>query len=149
MPLGGLRIVSRDLFDVELSSLLEEALAELRVRYGPQVSSPVLANAEYHLAFLEGQACGCGALQKVEPGLFEIKRMYVPSRHRGRGVARGILEHLEERARSTGAARVRLQTGTRQPEAISLYTSAGYQSTESWGRYAADPNSLCFSKALS
>ena len=113
------------------------------------MTSPVFANAEYHLALLEEQAAGCGALQGVEPGLFEIKRMYVPSRYRGRGVARGILEHLEERARSSAATGLRLQTGTRQPEAISLYTSAGYQPTESWGRYAADPNSLCFSKALS
>lgn len=75
--------------------------------------------------------------------------MYVPARHRGRGVARALLQHLEERAKVSGFARVRLQTGTHQPEALSLYERAGYQPTAPWGRYAADPNALCFSKALS
>ena len=149
MPIEGVRIVRRDLRDAELVLLLDEALAELKSRYGPGVTSPVLANAQYYAAIVGDEACGCGALQDVRPGLVEIKRMYVPSRFRGRGVARAILMCLEERARATGSARLRLQTGTRQAEAISLYVSAGYERSEPWGRYAADPNSLCFSKTLS
>jgi putative acetyltransferase len=148
MPVEGVRIVRRDLGNAELVLLLDEALAELQSRYGPCVTSPVLADAEYYVALLRDEACGCGALQGVEPAVVEIKRMYVPSRFRGRGVARAILMCLENRARATGSTRVRLQTGTRQPEAISLYASAGYEPSEPWGRYASDPNSLCFSKTL-
>ena len=149
MPAQSVRIVRRSLGDADLAVLLDEALAELRSRYGPGVTSPVLADAEYYVALLEDEARGCGALQRVDPELVEIKRMYVPSRFRGSGVARAILMGLEDRARATGSARVRLQTGTLQPEAISLYASAAYEPCEPWGRYAADPNSLCFSKALS
>lgn len=149
MPVEGVRIVRRDLGDADLAVLLDEALAELRSRYGPGVTSPVLAEAEYYVALLGEATCGCGVLQRVDPELVEIKRMYVPSRFRGRGVARAILKSLEDRARATGSVRVRLQTGVSQPEAISLYASAAYEPCEPWGRYAADPNSLCFSKALS
>ncbi len=149
MPVEGVRIVRRDLGDANLAVLLDEALAELMSRYGPGVTSPVLADAEYFVALLGDEACGCGALQRVGLELVEIKRMYVPSRFRGRGIARAILKSLEDRARATGFARVRLQTGTRQPEALSLYASAAYELCEPWGRYAGDPNSLCFSKPLS
>ena len=149
-PMGveRMQIVRRDLDDAALAALLEEALVELRVRYGPQVKSPVLPNAEYYVAYRGPAASGCGALQHVAPGLAEIKRMYVPARYRGRGIARGLLHHLEGRAKLSGFARVRLQTGTHQPEALSLYERAGYLPTEPWGHYAADPNARCFSKAL-
>ncbi len=144
-----LHIVRRDIRDEDLAPLLAEALTELRARYGPQVTSSVFSNAEYYLALLDEEAAGCGALQRVDATLFEIKRMYVPGRLRGRGVARAILACLEERAKALGATRIRLQTGTRQPEAVSLYMQAGYQPDAPWGRYASDPNSLCFSKGLS
>ena len=149
MSVEGVRIVRRDLGNADLAVLLDEAFAELKTRYGPGVTSPVLADAEYYLAFLGKETCGCGVLQRVDPELVEIKLMYVPPPFRGRGIARAILKSLEDRARATGSVRVRLQTGTRQPEAISLYASAAYEPCEPWGRYASDPNALCFSKTLS
>lgn len=143
-----MRVVNRDPDDTVLGVLLDQALAELKARYGPQVRSRVLPNARYFLAMIGAEAAGCGALQLVAPEVAEIKRMYVPERFRGRGIARAILRHLEEQAKAAGAVRVRLQTGTLQPEAIALYTSSGYARSEPWGRYASDPNSFCFCKAL-
>ena len=46
--------------------------------------------------------------------------------HRGRGHARAVLAELERTAAAAGRRRAVLETGTRQPEAIALYTSAGY-----------------------
>ena len=45
--------------------------------------------------------------------------------HRGRGYARAVLAELERTAAAAGRRRAVLETGTRQPEAIALYTSAG------------------------
>jgi hypothetical protein len=42
----------------------------------------------------------------------------------------------------------RLETGVRQPGAIHLYETSGYQRIERYGRYANDPLSLCFEKSL-
>lgn len=122
--------------------------ARLGTSRGIQGAPTILPNAEYYVAYRVPAASGCGALQQVAPGLAEIKRMYVPARYRGRGMARGLLHHLEGRAKLSGFARVRLQTSTHQPEALSLYERAGYLPTEPWGHYAADPNARCFSKAL-
>ena len=55
----------------------------------------------------------------------EVKRMFVHAAHRGRGHARAVLAELERTAAAAGRRRAVLETGTRQPEAIALYTSAG------------------------
>ncbi len=100
------------------------------------------------VAYLEGRPVGCGAFRPMADGAAEVKRMYVDPRHRGRGVARRILAELEERARRAGHPLARLETGVRQPEAIRLYESAGYRRIANYGRYADNPDSVCFEKTL-
>ncbi|TQJ74634.1 GNAT family N-acetyltransferase [Streptomyces sp. SLBN-31] len=78
----------------------------------------------------------------------ELKRMFVVEAMRGRGVARRILAALEEDARAAGRARMVLETGTKQPEAIALYTSSGYEPCGKFGYYRHYEASRCFAKAL-
>lgn len=75
--------------------------------------------------------CG-GGVKRLEPGVAEIKRMYVVPAARGRGVARALLGALEDAARSLGYDRVRLDVGPRQPAAEHLYRSAGYREIEDY-----------------
>jgi GNAT superfamily N-acetyltransferase len=74
-----------------------------------------------------GDPVGCGGLKRLDPEACEIKRMYVRPEARGKGLSRGLLEALEERARELGYATARLDTGDRQPAAKWLYESAGYR----------------------
>jgi ribosomal protein S18 acetylase RimI-like enzyme len=78
----------------------------------------------------------------------EIKRMYVEPAFRGRGIGRRILAALEERGREAGYKRMWLETGTSQPEAVSLYEAAGYRRIAPYGFYRFDPRSLCYEKVL-
>jgi GNAT superfamily N-acetyltransferase len=78
----------------------------------------------------------------------EVKRMYVDPAVRGRGVGRGILDHLESAAHALGARRLVLETGTLQTEAISLYRRAGFKPIDCFGEYATSPTSLCFEKEI-
>ncbi len=78
----------------------------------------------------------------------EVKRMYVAPGARRAGLARAILTHLEETARAAGAEAMVLETGTRQPEAITLYTSAGYTPVPGFGFYKDAPLSRCFARSL-
>lgn len=78
----------------------------------------------------------------------ELKRMYVVPEARGRGLARRILRVLEESARDSGRARMVLETGTKQPEAITLYGSCGYTPTAKFGLYRFETDSRCFAKPL-
>ena len=67
-----------------------------------------------------------GGIKRLADDQAEIKRMFVVRDARGRGVARRLLGALEALARELGYARTRLDTGNRQPHALSLYLSAGY-----------------------
>jgi len=100
------------------------------------------------IAWLDGQPVGCGALRPMEPGVGEVKRMYVEPGFRRRGVARQILEKLEEVAREKNYRRLRLETGTLQPEAISLYEVCGYRRVPCGDHYPPHPLSVCYEKEL-
>lgn len=78
----------------------------------------------------------------------EVKRMYVTAGWRGRGYARAMLAHLEDTARAAGARWLVLETGTRQPEAVQLYQSCGYQPVRPFGYYADRPLAIHLGKDL-
>jgi GNAT superfamily N-acetyltransferase len=74
----------------------------------------------------DGVPVACGGLRTLEPGLGEVKRMYVTPGARRRGHARRLLGALEQAARDAGLARLRLDTNAQQPEAVALYHACGY-----------------------
>jgi GNAT superfamily N-acetyltransferase len=75
-----------------------------------------------------GEAVCCGGLRPLdEPGVVEIKRMFVAAAARGRGHGRALLAELERRAAASGRPRVRLFTTEVLVEARALYRSAGYR----------------------
>jgi putative acetyltransferase len=103
-------------------------------------------NLRFQVANVDGKAVGCGALRNLEPGIGEVKRMFVLSDFRGRGIGRQILSALEATARQLGYSTLRLETGARLVEAISLYKSSGYAEIPRYGEYVDDPFSICFEK---
>ena len=78
----------------------------------------------------------------------EVKRMYVAPGARRAGLARAMLTHLEDTARASGAEVMVLETGMRQPEAITLYQSAGYTRVPGFGYYADAPRALFYGKSF-
>ncbi|WP_066948534.1 GNAT family N-acetyltransferase [Microtetraspora fusca] len=100
------------------------------------------------VAWRDGAAVGCAGLQPLEPGVGEVKRMYVRPAHRGRGVSRALLAEIERLAREDGLNALRLETGRIFTEAVGLYTSSGYASIPRFGAYADLPESVCFEKTL-
>ena len=78
----------------------------------------------------------------------EIKRMFVITEGRGRGLARRILAALEADARVAGRKRMVLETGDQQPEAVALYTSSGYALCEKFGHYRTYDSAIHMAKPL-
>ena len=101
----------------------------------------------FYVARLAGALAGCGALVAAD-GWGEVKRMYVDPARRGRGIGRLILGALEDHARRGGLRLLRLETGTRQPAALSLYRAAGFMPRGPFGAYRENPSSLFFEKPL-
>ena len=120
-------------------TLLGEFVEEIAALYpgwdpsqGPTAKPDELAppGGRFLVAYVEGDPVACGALKRLDAETAEIKRIYVALPARGRGVARAMLTALEETARAAGYERVRLDTGGRQPEAVSLFRSSGYTEIE-------------------
>ncbi|WP_121701830.1 helix-turn-helix domain-containing GNAT family N-acetyltransferase [Streptomyces sp. E5N298] len=80
----------------------------------------------FFLAYEEGRPVGCGALRRTEPGVGEIKHVWVHSGTRRLGLARRLLDALETEAVARGLAVVRLDTHPALTEARAMYERAGY-----------------------
>lgn len=113
------------------------------------VSDPL---GSFLVAWLGERPVGCGAIRPapapVGADACEIKRMYVRSEARGRGVSRALLAGLEAEATRLGYRRVVLETGVRQPEALALYESAGYTPIGAYGAFRESPLSRCYERVL-
>jgi GNAT superfamily N-acetyltransferase len=134
--------------------LIAAVQAEYVVRYGNPDETPV-DPAEFSppaglflVGYLDGTAIATGAFRRHGDHEIEIKRMYVAPAARGKGLSRLMLAALEDRARLAGGSRIVLETGNRQPEAISLYESSGYERIPGFGHYACQPESFSFAKKL-
>jgi putative acetyltransferase len=93
-------------------------------------------------------AVGCGGICRFDETRAELKRMYVAPQARGLGLGRQVLEELEAHARRLGYRGIVLETGDRQPEALGLYASAGYERIPCYPPYSERSLSLCFEKTL-
>jgi GNAT superfamily N-acetyltransferase len=110
-------------FDVsfDVHSLLERSMVELD-RFMPPHGHILLAYADTRLA-------GCVCLRTISKELGEIKRMYVRSEQRGKGIGRALVEAIIAEARADGFTRLRLDTAPFLPEAQRLYRSVGFTPT--------------------
>jgi GNAT superfamily N-acetyltransferase len=126
------------------------ALYRPEQRFGPNLKAEHLDHGRgtFLVARAGDRAVGCGAIRLLEPGIAEVKRMYVEPEHRGRGVGWAVLAALEGAARQLGVHRLVLETGIHQEEAISLYRRAGFTQIECWGEYVSAPTSICFARDL-
>jgi putative acetyltransferase len=144
-----------DVHSQEAHELMGALTQELKLRYGDdggvngfRYEDFAQKKAVFVLARWEREAIGCGAIIPLQEDIAEIKRMYVAPLFRGKGISRQILIKLEDLAQSYGFQKIWLETGTEQPEAISLYFSCGYHPIPLYGYYKDDPRSRCFEKSL-
>jgi GNAT superfamily N-acetyltransferase len=100
------------------------------------------------VAYEDDKPAGCGAIRAFDSDAMEIKRMYTLPECRGRGVATGILNELEKWAGELDYKKCVLETGKRQPEAISLYRKSRYNQIPNYGKYTGVENSICFEKKI-
>jgi GNAT superfamily N-acetyltransferase len=96
----------------------------------------------------DGTPISCGGVRRRADGTGEIKRMFVTAPARGTGAGQAVLAALEEAARAAGYPFLRVETGVRQPDAISLYERAGYRPIPCFGEFEGKALSVCFEKTL-
>lgn len=136
--------------------LLIEQLDEYLTKLYPAESNYLLSidelkdpSVNFLVARLNGKAVGCGAFVDCQGKYAEIKRMFVLPEHRGKKIGLRILQELEKRARYAGLALIKIETGTRQSEALKLYEGAGYRRCGPFGSYSrSDPLIIFMEKRL-
>jgi GNAT superfamily N-acetyltransferase len=99
----------------------DEELKNLPGSYAPPSGRLLLA---YH----QGQAAGCVALRQFDRQICEMKRLYVRSAYRGKGVGRVLVDRIIGEARTIGYERMRLDTiESSMQDAIALYRRTGFR----------------------
>ena len=98
----------------------EEEVASLPGKYAPP-------GGRLYVAYDEGEPIGCIALRAIEPGICEMKRLYLRDAARGKGVGVRLIEQVIADAKEIGYERMRLDTfPPKMGKAVSLYEAHGF-----------------------
>jgi putative acetyltransferase len=73
------------------------------------------------LVYENNEAIACAAYRKIGEGISELKRMYIKSNFRGKGIAQQLLDMLCDKAKLNGYKFMRLDTLDTMLPAIKLY----------------------------
>lgn len=91
---------------------------------------------------------GCAAFKKYDDECAEVKRVFIKTEYRGRGISKKLMELLEESAREQGYYYLILESGEPLIAAMSLYRKIGYKVIPNYGQYEDMPDSICMRKKL-
>lgn len=157
---AGLRIDQRPITHPDAQLLVEAVQEEYVARYGSRDDSPIDPRdfedplGQFFVGYLGDEPVATGAWRRSSVRALgaevtaEVKRMYVVPAVQRRGIARRMLAHLEATAAAAGIEALVLETGMKQPEAIELYVSSGYQPVPGFGHYCGSELSRCFGRLI-
>lgn len=134
-------------------ALIEGSEQALREAYSAEECFTFTADelAKDHIAFFVARKdqtpVGCVALVN-EATYGEVKRLYVSQSARGLGVAKLLMQSLEDQALEHGQNIIKIETGDKLVAAVKLYQSLGYSQCQKFGDYPDHPASLFMEKSL-
>jgi len=140
--------------DNDFRTLVIELDKDLWSRYGTRQlvyqQYNVIENLETVLvAYIENKPVGCGCFKKINDNSVEIKRMFVSTEHRRKGIGASVMKELENWAKELQFEFIFLETGKGQPEASRLYQKQGYKLISNYGQYIGKEKiSICMKKVL-
>ncbi len=97
------------------------------------------------IAWSDDLPVGTVSLRTLEPELAEVKRLWIDPAARGQGLAKRLMRAIEDRARTMGLRRLKLDTNAVLTEAVSLYRREGWTDCDP---YTDPPANLWMTKPL-
>ncbi|NCN44235.1 MAG: N-acetyltransferase [Piscirickettsiaceae bacterium CG_4_9_14_3_um_filter_43_564] len=119
--------------DLEFQGFSEELMSLSKI-YGEPKGALLLAK-------LEGTYIGAVGLREFEPGIAEIKRMYVLPNHHGMGVGKALTEASLKQATEMGYCSIRLDSIRALDKALQLYRYYGFEEIEPY-RFNPHPEAV-------
>jgi ribosomal protein S18 acetylase RimI-like enzyme len=99
----------------------DRELAELPGEYAPPEGRLLIAHCD-------GQVAGCVALHKLKADICEMKRLYLRSQFRGKGLGRSLAQRILSEARQIGYQHIRLDTvEPAMKAAVAMYRKLGFK----------------------
>jgi GNAT superfamily N-acetyltransferase len=112
------------------AELVVDTLREFGFEQDPvldgDLDDPARTYAALWVALVDGDVVGSVALRHLGAGAYELKRMYLRSAQRGRGVGKELLTIAVAWARANGVRMIRLDTAEGMVAARRLYESFGF-----------------------
>lgn len=140
------------IISADASQLIQELSEELKTITGSSGSNGFQLNvmenqrAAFFVAYLNGEAVGCGAIVEYTRNIAEIKRVY--SRKRAIGIGRAIIIALEQEAQKLGYQSIILETRKVNRTAVNFYLNNRYQICGNYGKYIGRDEAICFIKNI-
>jgi GNAT superfamily N-acetyltransferase len=112
--------------------MLQSFYAEIRRRFGFGVSGQADAEdmdppgGRFLIAYEDDRPVACGGIRTWEPGVCEIKRMFVAPELRRKGYGKQLLAAVEQAAAEAGFRRIVLDTLDAHIDAMRFYDTTGY-----------------------
>jgi putative acetyltransferase len=153
---GAWHIVEDDLSGAAIRALLEQHFAGMLAN-SPACSCHFLdfdglraGDVTFWSIHRGSDLAGCGALKMLDASHGEIKSMRTHDAFLRQGVAARMLDHILVEARSRGALRLSLETGSSRAfaPALALYRRYGFADCEPFADYKPDPFSRFMTRAL-
>ncbi|MBW8701389.1 Acetyltransferase [Streptomyces sp. MBT84] len=134
LRLAGIVIERVDGASADARACLDAYAADIDARFPEGFDPTALVRPEevsgdagaFLVAYEENRPVGCGALRTLEPGVGEIRHVWVHPEARRLGLARRLLDGLERQAVEHGLGLVRLDTHAVLTEAQAMYRACGY-----------------------
>ena len=87
------------------------------------------------VVYLGNIAIGCIAYRKKSDGIGEVKRLYIRSEYRGKGISKKLLDMVESYAKEQGCHTLFLDTRITLEPAVSIYRNFGFAIVFQQGLY--------------
>ena len=101
----------------------DREMAELPGRYSPPDGRLLIAK-------WSGRVAGCVAMKRLGPDVCEMKRFYVRSGFRGKGIGQAVAKAILDESRIAGYSCMRLDTVPSMQSAIRIYEALGFKDIE-------------------
>ncbi|MCX5920009.1 MAG: GNAT family N-acetyltransferase [Candidatus Melainabacteria bacterium] len=99
----------------------KDELEQLPNKYAP------IHRGQLYLAKIDGEFVGCAGLYQFSESIAEVKRVYVQTQYRGKGIGRALMEAVIADAKALGYQQLYLDSLERMTNAKALYPKFGFK----------------------